>query len=303
MTKRLNRWLLALLLVFGLPYYWLLIDNRPGDIPAKPVTMAQLRTLAAALPGPAPASVESELVAFGRWPGTFLVAGGGLKRRVVGVMAYRLPVPGGRPLLIDTGLSRAIATKMRMEKFYPAAQARVDRAMREAGLILLTHEHFDHEGGLATLGDPAVLATARLNPAQLPGNALTNQMAWPAEVKLTAAITGTSPVAVAPGVVVIPAPSHTPGSQMIFVRLASGRELLFTGDIATMARSWQQLRARSRLVGTYVAAENRGEVFAWLKTIRALNAQAPGLTVLSGHDYEWIDHDERRRGVVEGFRF
>ena len=303
MTKRMNCWLLALLLVFGLPYYWLLIDNRPGDVPAKPVTMAQLRALAAALPGPAPASVESELVAFGRWPGTFLVAGGGLKRQVVGVMSYRLPVPGREPLLIDTGLSRAIATKMRMEKFDPAAQARVDRAMREAGLILLTHEHFDHEGGLAALGDPAVLAKARLNPAQLPGNALTDQMAWPFGTKLTAAITGSALVAVAPGVVVIPAPSHTPGSQMIFVRLASGRELLFTGDIATMARSWEQLRARSRLVGTYVIYENRAEVFAWLKTIRALKAEAPGLTVLSGHDYEWIDHDERRRGVVEEFRF
>ena len=58
-----------------------------------------------------------------------------------------------------------------------------------------------------------------------------------------------APQAVAPGVVVIPAPSHTLGSQMVFVKLADGREFLFAGDIATMASSWRELRARSRLIG------------------------------------------------------
>ena len=301
MTRRLNLLLLGLLLVVGAPTYWLLIDNRPGDAAAKPVTITQLRALAASLPGPAPQRVEMELVGYGRLPGTMMVAGGGLKRDLLGVLAFRLPVAGGQPVVVDTGLSAAIADQMGMERFDPTAQARVDAALREAGLILLTHEHFDHEGGLATLGDPAVLAKALLNPGQLPGNALTDLMPWPKGVQLKAGIVGSAPRAVAPGVVVIPAPSHTPGSQMVYVRLSSGREVLFAGDIATMARSWQQLRARSRLIGNFVAQEDRAEVFAWLRTIRAFKAAAPGLLVIAGHDYEWIHFQEGHYGIQEHF--
>ena len=39
MTWRLNRWLLILALLIGLPYYWLLLDNHSGAVAAKPVSM------------------------------------------------------------------------------------------------------------------------------------------------------------------------------------------------------------------------------------------------------------------------
>ncbi|HVR91638.1 MAG TPA: MBL fold metallo-hydrolase [Novosphingobium sp.] len=301
MTRRLNFWLVVLLVVVGLPYYWLLIDNRSGDAAVKPVSIAQLRQLAASMPGTAPSGIEIELVAFRRLPGTLFVAGGGFKRNLLGVMAFRLPVAGGRPIVVDSGMTKAAANQMGMEKYDFGAQVRVDNALREAGLILLTHEHMDHEGGLVALGDPGVFAHARLNAAQLPGAELARQMPWPKGLVLSPTLTGTTPQAVAPGVVVIPAPSHTPGSQMIFVRLADGREYLFAGDIATMARSWEQLRARSRLIGSYVAAEDRGEVYAWLRTIRALKAAAPQLVVVPGHDYEWIAFHEQHRGMKDRF--
>ena len=198
-------------------------------------------------------------------------------------------------------MSKAAATDIRVEKYDDGAQARVDGALRDASLVLLTHEHKDHEGGLVALNDPAVFAHTRFNAAQLPGTELASQMPWAKGLHLTASLTGNAPRAVAPGVVVIPAPSHTPGSQMIFVRLADGREYLFTGDIATMARNWEQLRARSRLVGTYFAAEDRREVYAWLRTIRALKAAASRLQVVPGHDYEWIAFEEGRRGIKERF--
>lgn len=301
MTRRLNFWLVALLVVIGLPYYWLLIDNREGDARPKPVSIGQLRQLAASMPGTAPSGVEIELVAFRRLPGTLFVAGGGFKRNLLGVMAFRLPVEGGKPIVIDSGMTKLAAAGMGMERFDDGAQVRVDNALREAGLILLTHEHMDHEGGLVALGDPAVFARARLNAGQLPGNRWTDELPWPKDLSLTPSLTGAAPQAVAPGVVVIPAPSHTAGSQMIFVRLADGREYLFAGDIATMARSWEQTRARSRLVGDHVAPENRSEVYAWLRTIRALKAAAPQLLVVPGHDYEWVAFDERHRGIEERF--
>src|SRR5208337_264002 len=36
---------------------------------------------------------------------------------------------------------------------------------------------------------------------------------------------------IGPGVVLINAPGHTPGSQMVYVRLASGREMILAGDV------------------------------------------------------------------------
>jgi glyoxylase-like metal-dependent hydrolase (beta-lactamase superfamily II) len=301
MTRRLNWFLFGLFVLLGAPFYWLLVDNRPGDVAAKPVTMAQLRGLAAAKPGPAPTGVQVELVTYRRLPGTLFVAGGGIKRRLIGVMAWRLPVPGQGPIVIDSAMDAKAAKAMGMEEFDPSAWQRVEAALASASHIVITHEHPDHLGGLVGPDQRALLDKAILNPNQLPGNRWTNLLPWPNPPLPKPMITGTTPVAIAPGVVVIPAASHTEGSQMIFVRLADGREFLFTGDIATSAQNWEELRARSRLIGDYIAPENRSEVFAWLKTIRALRAQSPELVILPGHDFEWLIRPENRDKVTFGF--
>lgn len=302
MRRKINLTLLVLALLIGVPYYWLLLDNRPGDAQAKPVTITQLRELAGSVTGPAPSAIELELVGQRLVPRTLFAAGNGMKRAVIGVMAWRLPVAGGKPILIDTGLNAIDAKAMEMGTFWPERQAKVERAMEDAGLILATHEHPDHLGALARKGGPALSRSARLNAGQVPPSSYASHLAW-ADKPPRPKLAPVDPQAVAPGVVVIPAPSHTPGSQMIYVRLADGREVLFAGDIATMAASWQELRARSRLVGDYFAPEDRGEVFAWLRTIRALKQQAPEMLIVPGHDFEWLIHDKAAKAVVRvGFR-
>lgn len=301
MTKRFNWAILILIVLVGLPYFWLLLDNRPGDAQPKPVSIAGLRELAASMPGQSPSEVRVEQVAWRRLPGNLFAAGSGLKRRRIAIMAWQLPVPGGKPVLIDTGVTRAMSDEMRLETFLPELQAKVETAIDEAALILVTHEHPDHLGPLAAHGGAALRQAARLNPAQLPTAPLAATLAWREREGLSARIAPGAPQAVAPGIVVIPAPSHTPGSQMIFVRLAGGREYLFAGDIATMDASWRELRARSRLVGDHVAPEDRGEVYAWLRTIRALKRQAPRLVVVPGHDFEAIIDPLASNGIVRGF--
>lgn len=297
-----RRWLLAgLLALIGAAYYWLLVDNRPGDARPYPLGIEQLRALAATIPGPAPSGIELELAGYRRLTGTLFVAGGGLKRRVVGIMAWRLPVEGGRPVLIDTGITPAAAQAMGIDRFEPAAQGRIEQAMDEAGLILVTHEHPDHEGALAAHGGAAWQAAA-LGPHQLPPAPLAMALDWARGEPPLPRFAGSEPVAVAPGVVAIPAPSHTPGAQMIYVRLADGREVLFAGDIATFDQSWRETRARSRLVGDWIAPEDRRAVFRWLLTIKALKASAPGLLVVPGHDPLALLDRQGASGIVEHFR-
>jgi glyoxylase-like metal-dependent hydrolase (beta-lactamase superfamily II) len=301
MTRRFNWLIVVLIVLIGVPYYWLLLDNRPGDARPKPVTIAQLRSLAASMPGQAPSEVRLEQVAWRRLPGNLFAAGSGLKRRRIAIMAWQLPVPGRKPVMIDSGVTKALSDEMQLETFLPEVQARVDAALAGAGLVLITHEHPDHLGPLAAMGGAPLRQAARLNADQLPSAPLASTLPWRERDGLSARIAPGAPQAVAPGVVVIPAPSHTPGSQMIFVRLANGREYLFAGDIATMDASWRELRARSRLVGDMLAPEERGEVYAWLLTIRALKAQAPHLVVVPGHDFEEIASPLANNGIVRGF--
>ncbi|MEO7384047.1 MAG: MBL fold metallo-hydrolase [Novosphingobium sp.] len=300
MTRRLNLFLLVLLLVIGVPFYWLLIDTSPWNVPAQPVAMAQLRSLAGSIPGAKPQRVGMEIVGYRLLPGDVLAAGSGLKRRTKGILAFILPVPGQGPVVIETGMTAAIAAATN-HRFDPAAQLRVDAQMRKASLVLATHEHGDHLGGLARLaGGPdglLILTKARLNRWQVPQADPDHALGWPAQMSIAPSISELQPQAVGPGVVVVPSPSHTPGSQMIFVQLADGSEYLFTGDIASLAAGWIEQRPRSRLVTDYLTPEDRRATLSWLATIAALKKAAPQLRVIASHDYDWLINPENHSGV------
>ena len=302
MTHRFNLLLLALALLLGVPFYWLLIDNSHAAAPAHRIDIAELRRLAASQGGIAPSGVEVECAGFRRVPGNLMVAGSGIKRKLVCYMAFRLPVPGGKPVMIESGITAADAAAGGAERFNANNQARIAAELDTAGLILVTHEHADHLGALVAHGGSALMEKALLNPAQLPPSPFAARLGWIAGQIPPARLPAGRVVAVAPGIVVIPAPgSHTPGAQMIFVQTGDGREFLFVGDISSFAQNWQEQRGRSRLVQMFFAPENRAEVFSWLAAIRDLKVQVPALVVVPGHDFEWLLDPKHNGAMVIGF--
>jgi glyoxylase-like metal-dependent hydrolase (beta-lactamase superfamily II) len=292
--------LLALLVVVGVPYYWLLVDNRPGSGPGERFDVAELRRLADAVPGPKPNAIAIEMVGWRRVPGALFVAGGGLKRNLLAINTVLVRGPWG-DIVIDSGFGPQDAEAFGLERYMPAAQARVDAAMRRARVIVFTHEHLDHMAGLLRMPDHARIAQkALITPEQGPMAPLARTLPWATGAQVRP-FRYERYAAIAPGVVLIRTPGHTPGSQMVFVRLANGREVLVAGDTATMERSWRKLRARSRLVGDLLVGEDRAAVFAWLKAIRALKRDNPDLVVIPGHEFETLFNARRRNRLQFAF--
>jgi hypothetical protein len=258
MVNRFSRWLLIAIIMVVVPFWWLLINADRGTAPATPIHIAELRALAAILPGPHPTVVNYTLLATRQSPGDYFAAGIGLKRRRLAIVAWTLPVPGKGPIMINPGAPPPEASVGQFKNFDYAQQSRIDAAAKVASLILYTQGH-------------------------------TSEAAQPVANPLTQAV--------APGVVVIPASSHVPGARLIFVQLADGREFLFVGNIATFTENWTHLRARSHLASAWGPVQDRAETYAWLRTIRHLHVEAPKMQIVPGNDYEWLA-SQRNNGTI-----
>ena len=287
MTHRLNRWLLVVMVLIAAPFWWLLIDNSPGQAQPKPIHIAELRRLAATLPGSRPTALHYTIVATRRTVGDLFAAGIGLKRRSLAMIAWYLPVPGAGPILIDAAATPADAQASGFRHFDIVKQHQIDTDAARADLILATHLPPNQGGAQPTAYHPL---------------GKTPDPAPPSRGTLTAAA-GAAPVAapraVAPGVVVIPASDYAPGAQLIFVQLAAGAEFLFTGDISNLDDNWSQLRARSLLAAHWLAPQTRAKVYPWLRTIRQLHCEAPKLTIVPGNDVTWLIKQRHNGKVAE----
>lgn len=288
---------LGVLLLGLLPaYVWLVLESGTprGTFP---IDLPKARALASALPGPRPTALRVERVSvIDDIPAMGIVAGSGWSRAELTVYAYQLVYPTTTAIL-DTGmLDEERAT------FDRQAFARVQEAMTHASLILVTHEHFDHIGGLTSHPQlAAILPRTRLTRAQLADPDKMDPVAFPA-----GALSGYTPLdyqglhPVAPGIVLMSAPGHTPGSQLVFVQLADGREFLFVGDVAWHFDNITLERERARLA-TLMMGEDRELVLAQLKALHELQLREPALHIVPGHDARVIDRLVAQRALLPGF--
>jgi len=281
-------------LLVSIPYYWLLIDAGPSDAPARPIDLDRLRAAAGQLTGPLPTAIEAAVPACDDYPGTFLVAGGGLKTNPVGAIAYRLVTPGGDTVL-DAGLSPDQAIAAGFSTYDAGAQRIANSWLRSARRILFTAQDIEHIGGLIASPERAAFAMrviVNLDQAKrisqlVPALALEKSVnQHPADY-----------AAIAPGVVMLQTPGHTPGSQMIFVRLANGREFLFAGDTMPMRRSLAWQKPRSRYMAEWLGNEDRAAVIGWLKGLTELQSRAPALVIVPAHDLGWLKVTGRNLGI------
>jgi glyoxylase-like metal-dependent hydrolase (beta-lactamase superfamily II) len=279
----------ALLGASGGAYYWLIVESHVPPDAAYAIDIAAVRRMVESGGGDKPAAVEVEEVALFQMPATAIVAGDGWKPRDVPVFAYRLLYPDSC-LLIDTALDPRKPSSM-LVSVATDAYSRVQAALSQCSLTVITHEHMDHIGGLTAHEDLAsVLPRTRLTREQIAHPEYSVPAEFPAH-----ALDGYEPLqydvyqVLAPGVVVIKAPGHTPGSQMVYVQTAGGEEFLFIGDVAWYARNIDLVRERARLVTWLFLEEDRTAVFGQLAALNRLRETQPGIHIVPGHDGKVID--------------
>lgn len=271
------------------------------------VDLAAYRALVADdAPETLPTEVRIEFVGESTAPSFATEAGAFDGDRTLAFTALQLVAPGG-DTIIDAAVDRTTLDDMSQGKgsFSEQAYARVLEAMTRSANVMITHEHLDHVMAVARHPEPGEIAPhLQLTREQLDGlpeHAPDRQLA--PEIAAVAPVDLAQPRRIAPGVVAVAAPGHSPGTILIYAKTTTGREYLFIGDIAWMMGSVEHLRGRPRFINWIIPGVDPGRP-AVLRQLRALHDAAaanPNLVLVPAHDDAYLRGLVSRGVLTEGF--
>jgi glyoxylase-like metal-dependent hydrolase (beta-lactamase superfamily II) len=249
--------------------------------------LAAIRALAQVLPGPLPFSINGIRVAASIRPRKFVIQGGNDTPVRMPRTAFQLVYPDCT-VMIDAGMDKATHDSFSPDKpepFYPESFAKLERALAAARLIVLTHYHADHVAGVVTSKDFEALARKTVASSKTLDLMVTaphrpHLAIRPLQAGLFIALDYQDAYPVAPGVVLIKAPGHSPDHQMVYARLQSGREVLHSVDAAWIYDNILQLKPKA---APWVK-EDVPAIMAQLAWLKHLHDSEPDLTVLVTHD-------------------
>jgi glyoxylase-like metal-dependent hydrolase (beta-lactamase superfamily II) len=289
------RWLritlgIAGALVLGLAALWSWLDaSEPvPETTSYRIDAGALHALAGSLPGPRPRAIRSVLVADAALPRGVMFAGEPFAPQPNVHQVFQIVFEDGRFGLVDTAFPPAAMERVGAfadgsGRYHAEGWQQVTRALAAAEFVVITHEHFDHLAGAAAL--PAERADRlRLNARQLANERALEESELPAALRsrLTA-LPEAEAQALAPGVVLLAAPGHTPGSQLVYVERTDGRRALLLGDVAWHFDQIAELHYRPRHV-TFLLGEDRAQVLDQLRALHDLSRADPELAQVVSHD-------------------
>src|SRR5438105_9354784 len=202
-----------------------------AQAPAWSADISDVRHVASLLPGAKPLRINILKFAESRRTKNFSIKGAPKEPSIQARTAFQIVYPDGTGM-VDSGMDLQVHKffgRGQEEPYFADAAARVEKAVRAARIIVMTHEHGDHVAGVirtpffAEIAPKAVLTRTQvdtlLHDPQMPEIRLTPEMARPVIV-----VDYDRYYPFAPGMALIKAPGHTPGSQMVYIAQAGGKE-------------------------------------------------------------------------------
>ncbi len=257
-------------------------NEKPFD-----VDLAVIRRMATVLPGALPVAVNGVRVAASIRPKKFVIAGGDDTPVTMPRTAFQVVYPDCT-LMLDSGFDKATHDSFSPDKpepYFPEQFVKLERALNAARLIVLTHHHADHVGGVVTASNFTTLAGKTVITMDV-ADCLMNTPHRP-HLKLTQAAIERFIVLdypryypVAPGMVLIRSPGHSTDSQMVYMRLQSGREILHSVDSAWNLENVLQVKGKA---APWVK-EDVPAVIGQLRWLKNVHETESNLTVLITHD-------------------
>lgn len=260
-----------------------------------------LRRAATLIPGDAPTRVNFVLLNPFTLPLGYAIENGGADTVAGGYPVFQIRFPHGW-IVVDAAVDRTYwpDSKTFVEDDYRA----IHETLRGARLIVVTHEHDDHVLGvlispfLAEIRAHTILTTPQVQSLMARPN--NPRIKIDSTVAARYVVTDYEPMMpIGPGVVLVKAPGHTAGSQIVYVRLKSGVEILIAGDVAWNMAGIDSLRQKPVASTSSFGGEDR---VAIAKELRWLQSVAgPQTVVLVSHDVAWLNKLAARGLLTRGF--
>ena len=250
--------------------------------------LGEIRRLARLLPGSLPIAVNGIRVAASIRPNKFVIEGGDDSAITMPRTAFQVVYPDCT-VMIDSGLDQethdSFSTPDKREPYFPDQFAKLQSALNTARMIVLTHFHADHVAGVTRAANYDELAaktfvsvaTAQclLNTPHRPHLAMTAE-----QVNQLNIFDYGQYYSVVPGIVLIKAAGHSADHQIVYIALASGREILHSVDVGWVLENIRQIKGKA---APWVK-EDVSAVIGQLRWLNNLLRNEKNVTLLVTHD-------------------
>lgn len=271
--------------------------------------LGRIQAAATMIPGTPPLSVHVLRLAPGEVPQSAYLEGGSNEPLHVTYSVFQIRFTDGW-IMVDAGIDQSTIVargpggpdfKIPQDDYEV-----IQRALVAASSIVVTHEHDDHVAGVIRTPSRDIIAPKTL----LTREQVRTLVEHPNNPNPSVSLDATSRdkyciidydllYPLAPGVVLIKAPGHTPGSQMVYIHLASGKEILLIGDITWAMAGIELQRLKPEPISKFLG-EDRTAIQAeigWLRNVKGR------LNLVNGHDDDSIMAQIRQGVLEEGLDF
>jgi glyoxylase-like metal-dependent hydrolase (beta-lactamase superfamily II) len=251
--------------------------------------LARARLAATVIPGELATAINVAKVAESHRTYAAIIEDGSDDMFISARTAFQVLYPEGS-VMLDSGMDEEVHRYYgfgRDEPYWQDVNDDVQAALRRAQLIVITHEHGDHIAGVIRsdyrdeLAPKTILTRNQVRTltfaAQIPQIRMTPEQARDYIVVDYELITP-----VAPGIVLIKSPGHTPGHQMVYIRLSGGEEFLFIGDIGWSLDNITELKTRPAATAARIKEDPQALMhqMTWIKQVM----NEDGIIVVPSHD-------------------